>query len=151
MSLLKVVFRFSLPNLPISIAEPAYLKPTQSRAWFSFRAKAEVVLGTSGTNRCIRRHTYCTMPEKKEFKRLPTDVKPENYTLRLQPDLDKFTFKGQETIDVKVDKLHCFYRRWTRTGFLIYWIFFCIKWFKVTFKAISAFRFQIKLQRILLH
>uniref|UniRef100_A0A8W8IJS7 Aminopeptidase n=1 Tax=Magallana gigas TaxID=29159 RepID=A0A8W8IJS7_MAGGI len=102
MSLLKVVFRFSLPNLPISIAEPAYLKPTQSRAWFSFRAKAEVVLGTSGTNRCIRRHTYCTMPEKKEFKRLPTDVKPENYTLRLQPDLDKFTFKGQETIDVKV-------------------------------------------------
>lgn len=42
------------------------------------------------------------MPEKKEFKRLPTDVKPENYTLRLQPDLDKFTFKGQETIDVKV-------------------------------------------------
>lgn len=97
MSLLKVVFRFSLPNLPISIAEPAYLKPTQSRAWFSFRAKAEVVLGTSGTNRCIRRHTYCTMPEKKEFKRLPTDVKPENYTLRLQPDLDKFTFKGQET------------------------------------------------------
>lgn len=42
------------------------------------------------------------MPEKKEFKRLPTDVKPENYTLLLQPDLDKFTFKGQETIDVKV-------------------------------------------------
>lgn len=108
MSLLKVVLRFSLPNLPISIAEPAYLKPTQSRAWFSFRAKAEVILGTSGTNRCIRRHTYCTMPEKKEFKRLPTDVKPENYTLRLQPDLDKFTFKGQETIDIKVENLHCF-------------------------------------------
>ncbi|XP_078311638.1 puromycin-sensitive aminopeptidase-like [Crassostrea virginica] len=42
------------------------------------------------------------MPEKKEFKRLPTNVKPENYKLRLQPDLEKFTFKGQEIIDVKV-------------------------------------------------
>nr|APA21554.1 puromycin-sensitive aminopeptidase [Haliotis discus hannai] len=42
------------------------------------------------------------MPEKREFKRLPTDVVPSNYNIRLKPDLDAFVFQGQEEIDVEV-------------------------------------------------
>ena len=42
------------------------------------------------------------MPEKKPFERLPKDVIPVNYVLRLQPDLKGFTFDGHEEISVKV-------------------------------------------------
>jgi aminopeptidase N/puromycin-sensitive aminopeptidase len=33
-------------------------------------------------------------------QRLPTNARPEHYTLRLTPDIDKATFSGDETIDV---------------------------------------------------
>src|ERR1700760_1417376 len=33
-------------------------------------------------------------------QRLPANVRPEHYTLRLTPDIDKATFSGEETIDV---------------------------------------------------
>ncbi len=33
-------------------------------------------------------------------QRLPNNVRPEHYTLRLTPDIDKATFSGEETIDV---------------------------------------------------
>lgn len=45
---------------------------------------------------------FCTMQEKREFKRLPKDVVPSNYNIRLKPDLDAFVFQGQEAIDVEV-------------------------------------------------
>ncbi|XP_062591652.1 puromycin-sensitive aminopeptidase-like [Saccostrea cucullata] len=102
MSLLKVILRFKLPNPLHSVSESVTLRTKQTFASFSFRATAEVISSTSGAHFQARQHTFCTMPAKKEFKRLPTDVKPENYNLRLQPDLQKFTFKGHETIDVKV-------------------------------------------------
>lgn len=36
-----------------------------------------------------------TMPEKRPFVRLPTDVYPVNYGLCLKPDLIDFTFEGK--------------------------------------------------------
>eukprot|EP00794_Sanderia_malayensis_P017827 gene17827-19608_t len=41
-------------------------------------------------------------PEKKPFRRLPTNVVPSNYEITLQPDLKNFTFKGNEIIDLQV-------------------------------------------------
>jgi len=40
--------------------------------------------------------------EKKPFHRLPTDVVPSNYAIRLKPDLEKFTFDGHEEIQIEV-------------------------------------------------
>ncbi|KAJ8317302.1 hypothetical protein KUTeg_005206 [Tegillarca granosa] len=46
---------------------------------------------------------YCSnMPAKKDFERLPTNIRPVNYCLRLKPNLKSFTFEGTETIDVEV-------------------------------------------------
>ena len=33
---------------------------------------------------------------------LPTSVRPSRYRLALEPDLEEFTFKGSESIDVEV-------------------------------------------------
>ncbi|XP_050529009.1 puromycin-sensitive aminopeptidase isoform X2 [Daktulosphaira vitifoliae] len=40
--------------------------------------------------------------DKKNFKRLPQNVKPVLYDLFLKPDLQKFTFEGKETISLYV-------------------------------------------------
>lgn len=40
--------------------------------------------------------------QKKAFEHLPGSVVPGNYSLRLHPDLQKFTFSGKQTIDVQV-------------------------------------------------
>ena len=42
------------------------------------------------------------MSEKKAFSRLPTDVRPLNYVISLKPDLDKFTFVGNEDVTIEV-------------------------------------------------
>jgi len=42
------------------------------------------------------------MPDKKPFSRLPKDVIPKNYAIRLTPDLSKLTFEGQQAITVQV-------------------------------------------------
>jgi len=42
------------------------------------------------------------MPDKKPFTRLPKDVIPKNYAIRLKPDLSKLTFEGQQSITVQV-------------------------------------------------
>jgi puromycin-sensitive aminopeptidase len=36
--------------------------------------------------------------------RLPSDVKPLRYDLTLTPDLDNFTFEGEESVDLVIDK-----------------------------------------------
>ena len=40
--------------------------------------------------------------KRKAFSRLPRDVVPSNYALRLKPDLAAFTFDGHEYITVQV-------------------------------------------------
>lgn len=47
---------------------------------------------------------FSNMPAKKDFERLPTNIQPINYCLRLKPNLKSFTFEGTETIDVEVNK-----------------------------------------------
>ncbi|XP_077862985.1 puromycin-sensitive aminopeptidase isoform X1 [Saccoglossus kowalevskii] len=42
------------------------------------------------------------MSEKKTFERLPKNVVPKNYSLRLQPDLKAFTFAGNEVVTIEV-------------------------------------------------
>ena len=42
------------------------------------------------------------MPEKKEFSRLPNNVIPSVYDLKLQPNLSTFIFEGEEIITLQV-------------------------------------------------
>jgi len=41
---------------------------------------------------------------KKKGVRLSKDIVPERYSIKLKPDLEKFTFEGEETISVQVAK-----------------------------------------------
>lgn len=47
-----------------------------------------------------------TMPERRPFVRLPTDVFPVNYDLCLKPDLIDFTFEGKLEALVEVCRLY---------------------------------------------
>ena len=54
---------------------------------------------------CSATTSTSTMPEKAEkpvFHRLPKDVIPSLYVLRLKPDLKAFTFEGREEITLQV-------------------------------------------------
>ena len=46
------------------------------------------------------------MADKKPFSRLPQDVSPSNYAIRLQPDFSEFTFKGDQNITVEVSQCY---------------------------------------------
>lgn len=43
-----------------------------------------------------------SMPERRPFVRLPTDIYPVNYGLCLKPDLIDFTFEGKLEAQVEV-------------------------------------------------
>lgn len=49
-----------------------------------------------------RRFLSTMAGDKKPFERLPTHVVPVNYSIRLKPNLDAFTFEGYEEITVQV-------------------------------------------------
>lgn len=49
--------------------------------------------------------TRVSMPERRPFVRLPTDVYPVNYALCLKPDLIDFTFEGKLEAGVEVGLL----------------------------------------------
>jgi len=53
---------------------------------------------------CSRTSFNRKMSEKKAFQRLPRDVVPSNYAIRLKPDLKTFTFTGHEDITVQTVK-----------------------------------------------
>ncbi|CAD6215605.1 GSCOCG00000417001-RA-CDS [Cotesia congregata] len=40
--------------------------------------------------------------EKKPFYRLPANIRPRHYEITLVPDIDKFTFKGNQTVNIEV-------------------------------------------------
>ncbi|GAB6019725.1 hypothetical protein CHUAL_001278 [Chamberlinius hualienensis] len=52
----------------------------------------------------VRRYStqlQCKMV-KKAFERLPKNVSPKHYNIRITPDFEKFTFQGEVTVDVEV-------------------------------------------------
>ena len=54
------------------------------------------------TTSAAHRQVHTMTVDKKPFQRLPSDVIPTNYKLRLQPDLQAFTFQGSSEISVQV-------------------------------------------------
>ena len=40
--------------------------------------------------------------QRKPFEHLPTSILPSHYALTLSPDLQNFTFKGKECINIEV-------------------------------------------------
>ena len=47
--------------------------------------------------------TAVAIPAAAGAQRLPAGVAPEHYTLWFAPDLEKATFRGRETIEVRLD------------------------------------------------
>ena len=78
-------------------AEVNVLKPTASG--FGLSTESESRFQSFATVSHLKTDT---MPEKKAFSRLSTNVVPENYDLTLKPNLKAFTFSGNEVIDVEV-------------------------------------------------
>jgi len=74
-------------RVPVSVLLTV-VKRSETR-WFSARFVAQVAVKEK-------------MPDRKPFSRLPKDVVPKNYAIRLEPDLSKFTFGGQQAITVQV-------------------------------------------------
>lgn len=90
----------------------SYLKPRLARPSYRLLGCRSIALSGALCKRGLRfdqphlRYYWAAterkMPESKKFERLPKDVVPTNYKLRLQPDLTAFTFAGSEEIDVEV-------------------------------------------------
>ena len=61
-----------------------------------------MVRGFRAASRGRDRSKMSVLVEKQPFQRLPNDVVPINYKLKLHPDLKVFTFKGELDITAKV-------------------------------------------------
>ncbi|XP_056323860.1 puromycin-sensitive aminopeptidase [Danio aesculapii] len=85
------VIRLALPRNPTPIAKPVSLTLRASRLLVRFNLVSSVST-----------LTLFSMPERRPFVRLPTDVYPVNYGLRLKPDLVDFTFEGKLEAAVEV-------------------------------------------------
>lgn len=94
------------------LAKFLLIESTFAIAAGNFRCSASISSGCQrpvsiwSASSCQAR-SYCKMSDKKAFQRLPQDVVPHNYALRLTPDLNAFTFEGQELISVKVNCAIC--------------------------------------------
>lgn len=84
-------FPTSLPR-PVVVSFETVKLRTTTRVRYS-----TVFVGAAGKN-------TGTMPERRPFVRLPTDVYPVNYGLCLRPDLIDFTFEGklEALVEVRV-------------------------------------------------
>lgn len=83
------VIRLALPRFPNPIVKPVSPTLRASRLLVRFKSVSSV-------------STLFSMPERRPFVRLPTDVYPVNYGLRLKPDLIDFTFEGKLEAAVEV-------------------------------------------------
>ncbi|XP_012990861.1 puromycin-sensitive aminopeptidase isoform X2 [Esox lucius] len=82
------------PQDPVLFSKPILL---------NFRTNIFRVIHSSTVFASVTRSNYTdTMPERRPFVRLPTDVYPVNYGLSLKPDLIDFTFEGKLEAIVEV-------------------------------------------------
>lgn len=90
------VIRLALPRNPTLIAKPVSLTLRASKHLVRFNSVSSV-------------STLFSMPERRPFVRLPTDVYPVNYGLRLKPDLVDFTFEGklEAAVEVMLNLMPC--------------------------------------------
>ena len=70
-------------------------------------------------------HTKMTSDEKKSFSRLPTNVVPVNYDLKLTPYLETFKFDGDVNVELQV----CFLSLFPEDSVLIS----AYRWYTVNF------------------
>lgn len=76
-----------------------------SLAFFAHRARTATQLPITSVRYCSHRRNMCLRDDvsgsstapKREV--LPTNVKPTHYDLTLEPDLEKFTYTGEVTIE----------------------------------------------------
>uniref|UniRef100_A0A673WR73 Aminopeptidase n=1 Tax=Salmo trutta TaxID=8032 RepID=A0A673WR73_SALTR len=83
-----------IPQDPVLLSNPIL----QDFRTIKFRVIHSSTVFASAT-----RQNTDTMPERRPFVRLPTDVYPVNYGLCLKPDLIDFTFEGKLEAIVKVN------------------------------------------------
>ncbi|XP_048104877.1 puromycin-sensitive aminopeptidase [Alosa alosa] len=80
-----------IPRSPVLFSKPASL----NLRTFKFKVTFSTVFANATIQNII------TMPERRPFVRLPTDVYPVNYGLCLKPDLIDFTFEGK--LDARIE------------------------------------------------
>lgn len=86
----------------VAVAKHVLAGGSGRRSLVSGRLRRLVVFVAS-SRVVVRRRFFSTMAgDKKPFERLPTHVVPANYSIRLKPNLDAFTFEGYEEITVQV-------------------------------------------------
>lgn len=90
------VIRLALPRSPNPIAKLVFPTLRASRLLVRFKSVSS-------------ESTLFSMPERRPFVRLPTDVYPVNYGLRLKPDLIDFTFEGklEAAVEVMLNPMPC--------------------------------------------
>ncbi len=94
---LSFVHRFTT-GCPSSLSRAVLVNSVPINLKTIFRVRHRTVfVGAAGKN-------TGTMPERRPFVRLPTDVYPVNYGLCLRPDLIDFTFEGklEALVEVRV-------------------------------------------------
>lgn len=60
----------------------------------------EKYYSTTGTK--INLQLIMATTEKKQFQRLPTNIRPRHYEITLIPDMKKFIFDGTQNVDIEV-------------------------------------------------
>lgn len=91
------LIRLALPRNPTPLSKP--VSPNLRTS----------ILQVRSFNSVHSASTLFSMPERRPFVRLPTEVYPVNYGLRLKPDLIDFTFEGklEAAVEVILNLMSC--------------------------------------------